>query len=92
MGKLKRHNQAAVDRKVGAATLGQLVEYGVPVFCWCNRCSHHATIDSGFLAGRLGPQFAVPEIGSTMRCTGCGSKNVATRPEWPSPLQSKELE
>ena len=36
------------------------------------------------LVRELGPQFAVPEVGARMRCTGCGAKDVATRPAWPS--------
>jgi hypothetical protein len=41
-------------------------------------------VDIERLVRELGPQFAVPEVGARMRCTGCGAKDVATRPAWPS--------
>jgi hypothetical protein len=34
---------------------------------------------------QLGPAMPVPEIGAHMRCTGCGSRDVATRPAWSAP-------
>lgn len=36
------------------------------------------------LIQQLGPAFPVPEIGARMRCSSCASKDVATRPAWPS--------
>lgn len=66
-----------------AATLGELVDDGIAVFCWCNRCSHNAVLESQALAATLGPAMAVPEIASRLRCSGCGSKDIATRPAWP---------
>ena len=84
MARLKRHLQAAVDDKLRPTVLGELAESGVDIFCWCNRCSHRAVLPADSLIGPLGPQFPVPEIGARMRCSGCGAKDVATRPDWPS--------
>ena len=64
--------------------LGELATASVDVFCWCNRCGHHAIVPAASLTDQLGPQFPVPEIGARMRCSGCGAKDVATRPNWPS--------
>jgi hypothetical protein len=33
---------------------------------------------------QFGPAFPVPDIGAHLRCSGCGSKNIAARPAWPS--------
>lgn len=64
--------------------LGALVREGLGVFCWCNRCGHNATLASDRLAAELGPDIPVPEVATRLRCSGCGSKDVAARPEWPS--------
>ena len=64
------------------ATLGQMVEQGLDILCWCNRCHYHAEVGSKALMGRLGPHCGVPAIGSSMRCSSCGSREIATRPAW----------
>ena len=84
MGQYKRRYIEAEDARRRATRLGEILQAGVDVFCWCNRCGHNATIPSARLVAELGPTFAVPEIGSRMRCSGCGSKDVAARPDWPS--------
>ena len=72
------------DRQSPTTTLGDLAKRGVDIFCWCNRCGHNATLGTERLLSELGPQTGVPEIGCRLRCSGCGSKDVATRPAWPS--------
>ncbi len=57
MARLKRHLQATVDDKLRPTVLGELAESGVDIFCWCNRCSHHAVLPADSLIGPLGPQF-----------------------------------
>ncbi len=84
MAGIKRSLIEQEEHRRRATTLGELAAEGVEVFCWCNRCSHNAAVDTGVLIGELGPAFPVPEIGTRMRCSGCGSKDVATRPAWPS--------
>jgi hypothetical protein len=46
------------------------------------------------LVAQLGPDFPVPEIGTRMRCSACGAKDVATRPAWEgsTPIQSDRAE
>jgi len=84
MGRLKEHMIEDDEAGRRATRLGDLDAENVPVFCWCNRCSHNATVDLSLLISRLGPAMPVPEVGATMRCSSCGSKDVATRPAWPS--------
>ena len=84
MAGVKRSAIEAEERWRRAATLGELADEGVDVFCWCNRCSHNAVIETARLISELGPGLPVPEAGARMRCTGCASKDVATRPAWPS--------
>jgi hypothetical protein len=82
MGRLKQTELAAVDRRQPAATLGDLAARGLDVFCWCNRCGHNATLATDVLLGQLGAAFPVPEVGTRLRCSGCESKDIATRPHW----------
>ena len=84
MGRFKRQAVDKEDRRQGPARLGDLIDAKVGVFCWCNRCGHHAEAATAMLAAQLGSDFPVPEIGARMRCSACGSKDVATRPAWPS--------
>lgn len=88
MGGFKRESikrdEAALSAAQRVACLGDLKERGVNVFCWCNRCSHNAVVEIDQLLAELGPAFPVPEVGAKMRCSGCGCKDVATRPDWPS--------
>ncbi|MCR9255136.1 MAG: hypothetical protein NXI16_03480 [Alphaproteobacteria bacterium] len=81
---MKRHQLDAEERQRQATCLGDIADSGVDVFCWCNRCGHNAVIETARLMAELGPGFPVPEIGAKMRCSSCGSKDVATRPSWPS--------
>ena len=84
MAGFKRKLLAAEDKRLKAITLVELATAGVDIFCWCNRCSHNAVLAATRLLAELGPDFPVPEIGGRMRCSGCGAKDVATRPAWPS--------
>ena len=84
MGGVKRALLTKQDNARRAATLGDLAGEAVDVFCWCNRCDHNAVVPLATLIARLGPAFRVPEIGVHMCCAGCGAKDVAARPDWPS--------
>jgi len=84
MGRLKQDALASATRYTTALTLGDLMNQGLDVFCWCNRCSHNAVLETRLLSGQMGAGQAVPEVGARLRCSGCASKDVATRPAWPS--------
>jgi hypothetical protein len=84
MGRLKQNVIDLEEKSRRAASLSDLIQAGISVFCWCNRCGHNAEAEATMLVQQLGPAFPVPEVGTRMRCTSCGSKDVATRPAWPS--------
>lgn len=73
------------SQRNGPATLADLAEQGLDLFCWCNRCCHHATLAVGPLIGQMGPAMPVPAAGARLRCTGCGGRDIATRPAWRGP-------
>ena len=80
----KRRQLADEEVRRRPVILATLAERGVDIFCWCNRCHHNAIVPNRQLIGQLGPDFPIPEIGAQMRCSSCGSKDIATRPDWPS--------
>jgi hypothetical protein len=84
MGRYKERLLAEEEGRRRPTTLADLRTADVGVFCWCNRCGHNAEAATAMLIAQLGPAFPVPEIGSRMRCSACGSKDIATRPSWPS--------
>lgn len=84
-GSERKGSAAAAERRHQAMVLAELAAQGVDVFCWCNRCGHNAVLPIAHLIRQLGPAMPVPEAGARLRCTGCGSRDVATRPAWPSP-------
>lgn len=88
MGGFKREHTKQQDATLRAtqpaACLGDLKARDVDVFCWCNRCGHNAVVEIDRLLLELGPAYPVPEVGTKMRCSGCGCKDIATRPDWPS--------
>ncbi len=84
MAGVKNRHLAGEERRRQPAALGTLAEAQLGVFCWCNRCGHNAELGIEALVAELGPDFPVPEVGARTRCSGCGSKDVATRPAWPS--------
>ncbi|EKV32313.1 hypothetical protein C882_2391 [Caenispirillum salinarum AK4] len=71
------------DGEGGPMTLWNLVQFGIDVFCWCNRCSHHAVLPVRVLAVQMGPATPVPAVAAHVVCSGCGGREVATRPAWP---------
>ncbi len=73
------------------ARLGDLAARSQPLLCWCNRCAHAARLDSALLCAALGPHFPVPEIGARLRCSNCGAKDVATRPDLAGIEERSEL-
>ncbi|MBP5856805.1 hypothetical protein KAJ83_07280 [Marivibrio halodurans] len=83
MGRLKHRAFEAEEAKRRRTRLGDLTAHGADIFCRCNRCGHSAVLGLDMLLARFGPQQDVPGLGLFLRCRGCGSKDVATRPDWP---------
>ena len=84
MSRLKQRAMNEHDRTIQPVLLGDIGCRNIDVQCWCNRCPHHAVLPVGMLIARFGRDCPVPEIGARLRCSGCGSKDIATRPNWSS--------
>jgi hypothetical protein len=78
MSGFKERFIAAQERLARPDRLGALAARGGVIFCWCNRCTHHARLDARQLTLTLGPDFPIPEIGARLRCSSCGAKDVAS--------------
>ena len=52
--------------------------------CWCNACCHHAVLETTALIDRLGRDQGVPGVADHAYCGNCGSREVETRPNWPT--------
>lgn len=78
MSGFKERYLAVQERFARPERLGPLAERGGKVFCWCNRCAHHARIEARQLSLALGPDLPIPEVGARLRCSNCGAKDVAT--------------
>ncbi|MDF1748876.1 MAG: hypothetical protein P1V34_08395 [Alphaproteobacteria bacterium] len=85
MGRVKENDLRNREAERAQTVLGDLTLNSIDIFCWCNRCGHNAIITTDILINRFGPALAVPEVGALLRCSGCGSKDVATRPNWRLP-------
>ena len=64
-------------------TLAELAIQGLDVWVWCNGCYHHAVLPTSALTAKLGPDYPVPYVSRRTVCRECGSRDVATRPDWP---------
>jgi len=63
-------------------TLAQIKAYGVDIFCWCNRCSHHAVLPIDTLIAQCGAATPFPAIHGRLCCQVCGTKDIHARPNW----------
>ncbi len=63
--------------------LSWLARRRLKVWVWCEMCSHNVTLDPVALADRLGDR-PVPSLARSMICSRCGSREVTTRPDWPT--------
>ena len=65
------------------ATLGNMADQCLDIWCWCNGCCHHAVLETATLIDRLGrDQEGVPGVADHAYCEHCGSRDVETRPNW----------
>ncbi|MEM7444053.1 MAG: hypothetical protein AAF414_12060 [Pseudomonadota bacterium] len=78
MAGFKRQFLAETMSDEGALVLGALASRLGNVFCQCQRCGHASLVEAVQLMRQLGPEMAVAEVGTRMRCSGCGAKDVAT--------------
>jgi len=66
------------------ATLGDMADQDLDIWCWCNGCCHHAVLATDMLIARLGRDQGVPGVADHAYCGNCGSWDVETRPNWPT--------
>ncbi len=66
------------------AKLDDLAMNNVGILCWCNKCRHRVSVPFGFAIALFGRDCPVPRIAHRLRCSKCGSRNVATFPDRPS--------
>jgi hypothetical protein len=55
MGRLKESVIPREERGQRAASLEDLMQAGIGVFCWCNRCGHNAEVTTEMLVPQLWP-------------------------------------
>ena len=72
------------SQKPAPANLGNLEDQDVDVLARCNSCGHNAVLALGALLTKLGAEFPVPAVSKAVRCSVCGSRDVETRPNWPT--------
>ena len=77
-----RNPRRAYDREgreIEPMTLGNMREHRVrSVDATCEACGHEAVINVDALPDEL----YVPDVALKLRCSACGSKKIAVRPDW----------
>lgn len=63
----------------GPVTLGDLAIAGKLLWCWCSGCGRERDLDPASLP--LPMTYPVPDVGTRMVCSACGSRKVRTAPE-----------
>jgi hypothetical protein len=63
----------------GPVTLGDLIREKKLLWTYCRDCCRERDLDPATVP--LPPEFPVPEVGSRMKCSVCGSRKVETKPE-----------
>ncbi|MCF3931823.1 hypothetical protein L1787_00160 [Acuticoccus sp. M5D2P5] len=63
---------------VNIITLGDYIDYGMALVAWCRACpGPHREVDLALLAERLGHDHRMVEGELKLRCSRCGSRDVA---------------
>lgn len=63
----------------GPVQLCDLIRDGRLMCTYCRDCYRERDLDPSTIP--LPGSFPVPDVGKRMRCTGCGSKAITTKPE-----------
>ena len=65
--------------------LGHYPKHGVEgVILDCIACGRHAVLPLVPLLARFGAEYGVCAVALHCRCSSCGSRNVESRPAWPT--------
>ena len=83
---MKKHkpNNSSKATIVNQITLSDMQKDELLIFCWCNNCGHNVTISPDILIEKLGYSYPVPSVSLHMRCSVCNTRDVTTRPNWPT--------
>jgi hypothetical protein len=77
-----RNPRRAYDREgqeIEPMTVGNMRQHGIrSVDATCEACKHEAAVN----VDRLADHIYVPDVALTLRCSACGSKKIAVRPNW----------
>ena len=79
-----RGRAASTNDMPRPVTLAELASKGLDVWAWCNDCCRHAVLPIDTLTDKLGPEYPVPHVARRTVCRECGSRDVQTRPDWPT--------
>ena len=66
----------------GYPTLGDLAQQVTHIICFCNRCPHTGRVPLEVMVGRWGPGALFIDVRPRLRCSGCGSLDTWSRPDW----------
>jgi hypothetical protein len=70
------------EAPTNAETLNGLKSKGLDVWSWCLACHREAVVPVDVLLAKLPGGYAVPDVGKVLRCSECGRKGPAVRPNW----------
>lgn len=70
------------DTPTNPETLNGLKSKGLDVWSWCLASHREAVVPVDELLERLPGGFAVPDVGTVLKCSECGQKVPAVRPAW----------
>lgn len=73
-----RDSHGTEIRPITLADMRKLGISSVDAYCETYGCGHLATI----LVDALPASTFVPDVALRLRCSGCGSKKIHTRPSW----------
>ena len=74
-----RRSYGSEGREIEPMSLANMREHGVrSVEAECQDCKREALVNADSLPDTL----PVPDVALRLRCSGCGSKQIVTRPNW----------
>ena len=82
--RIRREIHAKANRVREAATLADMIDQKLLIFCFCNHCGHNSEMDPRYFIQSLGPSFPIPALCKLMHCSSCKGKDITTRPAWPN--------
>jgi hypothetical protein len=63
-------------------TLAGLQAKDIDVWVWCPECYREVSLPVEDLMSHLPASFPIPRVGEVLKCSQCGRKGPAVRPDW----------